>query len=216
VRMSNKKYFFQWDAHAFFDQSYLETPEYHVIRVREPVMIDGEEHTTFALCKSVMGSVATPACLNTVTWALMEPLIKMAGLETASMIDNIAIATDSKETFVKAFQLFVKRCDDHGVKLNDREKFPKHPENIARLGLTTAKLTTFLGEEYSNSNGVRNTERNLKKLKEAWERMQSAVSKPEEIGITTRMATSLVSLALWMANTIEIPLCNHFPDAVVL
>tara|TARA_B110000093_G_scaffold168994_1_gene196568 strand:+ start:87 stop:3518 length:3432 start_codon:yes stop_codon:yes gene_type:complete len=211
AKMVGKKYFFQFDFHAWFDQLRLSEAvlPYHVIRVKQPVWIDGGWHTEFCLLKDAMGSCHSAHTANTVTWAILEPILKMKGVEVSTMIDNVAIASDDRDSFITAFQTFVDRCKQVGAKLNDEETFPKHPENIARLGLDQARgPTVFLGEEYT-AGRVGNSPRNLEKLRLAYERLQEASSDPNIVS-TRRHVQSIISLAIWMGNTIEIPLCKHF------
>eukprot|EP00760_Papus_ankaliazontas_P023408 PhM_4_TR2051/c1_g1_i1/m.9373 len=109
------------------------------------------------------------------------------------------IAGDDPDIFVSAVTTFHERCRRFGARLNDQDTLPQTPEAILDAADTTKVDITFLGEVF-RQNAVCNNKRNLEKLHTAFTRLQGAL----------RNVASLISLALWMAHTINITPRDHF------
>jgi len=208
--LSSKRYLMQFDFKAWFDQIVLDMKvmPWHVLRTRIPVEWQGIMHSLFMLTKVPMGASHSAHLAQTITWAILEPIILM-DVEVGTMIDNVAIASDDPNVFVAAVQTFVKRCKMFNATLNDVELIPSDPVEILRLGEQNAKLgSIFLGEEYIDGK-VRNTSKNVNKLAASLERLQSSISDPN-ITVTRRNIAAFIGLATWMAHTTQIPLSHHF------
>ena len=131
-------------------------------------------------------------------------------VDIVTMIDNFIVATDDPEAFVQAVQTFIQRCDEFGAVLNDRESYPSDPAAILKMGRETASTwTSILGAEYKDGL-VRNTEKNLKNLNDAYLRLQRAASDPSVV-VTRRHIAALISLAFYMARIIDVRVAQHFP-----
>ena len=219
--MATKMFFKEFDFAAFFDQINLEenVRSYFVIRV-------GNE--TYDLTRVPMGSSFSAHTAQVVTWSLLEALLteeQYSDVEISTMLDNVAFASNNKETLNSAIDKFLTRCQEAGVTLNDNPIVgDKHAEMAAKNATQADNTTTFLGEEFymnpqdTKRGYVRNRQKNVAKLREAYTRLQAGIT-PEhentttnEVGsptrpqITTRQFISCISLVLWMAHTISKPL----------
>eukprot|EP00760_Papus_ankaliazontas_P008567 PhM_4_TR13888/c2_g1_i2/m.56526 len=71
-----------------------------------------------------------------------------------------------------------------------------------------AKCHTFLGESYTIVNGVgyvQNSDKNVAKLAQAYERLQESTNPSSGVIATKRNVASLISLVMWMAHTVQLP-----------
>jgi len=210
-KLCGKKYIMLFDFKAWYDQLPLDDAVHncHVIRLKEPVEWEGKLHTLLALTKDPMGATHSAHTAQTITWAIGEPLFHM-NVDIVTMIDNFIVATDDPEAFVQAVQTFIQRCDEFGAVLNDRESYPSDPAAILKMGRETASTwTSILGAEYKDGL-VRNTEKNLKNLNDAYLRLQRAASDPSVV-VTRRHIAALISLAFYMARIIDVRVAQHFP-----
>jgi hypothetical protein len=209
-------YRIELDHLAWFDQFPLSgVGSYHVVRAAAPIPWGGEEHELFCLERLPMGATQSCGIANTTTWALMEPIIKMDGVFCSSMVDNVIICSNDPAKFVAAVQLYLGRAKACSADLNDvdvgggKVPIPTTPEGIRSLG---ARLGTdpasFLGEEYVGRM-VRNQARKVQKLVSSFARMQSACEDPSII-VTRRQLASFIGLCSWMANTLNVPLRDHW------
>jgi integrase len=208
-QLAKAKYLIQFDFRGWYDQIKLhdEVLPYHIVRSKVPIEVNGEFHTLFALTREPMGSAHSAHVAQTITWAILEPILNMKKVLVHTMIDNVAIGSDDKTAFVKAVRLFVARCKKIGATINDMEGFPSTDDGIIELG--EKRPFTFLGEVYEKGGRVRNSEQNVQNLRDAFTRIQSAANDPN-IAVTKRQVCSIISLWTWLANTIELKLCDHF------
>ena len=207
-QLAGKRYFAQFDFKAWYDQFEMTGAEdCYVLRTKEEISWKGATHQLFYLTKMPMGSTFSAHVAQTVTWAILEPILKTE-VFVATMIDNVAFASDNEQDFIRAVQTFVERCDRFGAVLNDRESIPRLPEEIIAWGTASREPYTFLGEEYVNG-AVRNTERNVKKLKGAFDRLKRSTENPI-IKVTRRQVAAIIGLINWMTSTVQIPLYKHF------
>jgi hypothetical protein len=210
-QLAGKTFVASFDFAAWFDQLGLSSAVTgcHCIRVREQVEWNGIRTNIFKLTKAPMGAAYSCHIANTVTWALLGPVLKMHGVFTATMVDNVFIAADDEKQFVEAVKIFVERCDLYGATLNDRNLIPSTDEGIAQWGTALAQgPTIILGEKHRNG-AVENTEKSIDKIKKAFERIEKAVS-DESMVVTRRQVASCVSLAVWMSQTVQEHLSGHF------
>ena len=214
--ISKARLFGDIDFAAYYDSHALDPMlhSYHVIRVKTPVMdpTTGQFHTLFALTREPMGATHSAHVAQTFTWALCEPLLHgplSEKIHVHTVLDNIAIDSDDDDAFAEAWHILLRRCDAANVLINDREALPTTNEGFVKWGRERAKgPTTFLGEVYAGGT-VRNTERNVEKLKAAYSRATAACAAGTDAGVTRRQIASLIGLAAWMAHTVGIPLAQH-------
>jgi len=213
-------YFIDFDYRAYFDEFGV-NPElypYYVIRVREPVpvTVNGETkfYHTFALTREPMGATHSAHVAQTFTWAVCEPLIRDKEVFVRTMIDNVGIGSNDAEAFVAAVRTFLERSDKVGATIKGRENIPSTAEGILAAGRAGAKgPTTFLGETWADGL-VRNSDSNVQKLSQAFDRLRSAIDDPMNRSptvVTRRQVAALISLATWMASTIDIPMNRYYP-----
>ena len=208
--LAGKKYIFLFDYKAWYDQIPLadEVQSCHVVRLKEPVEWEGEMHTLFVLTKDPMGATHSAHTAQTITWAICEPLYNM-NVSLVTMIDNVIVASDDAAEFVRAVQTFVQRSDRFGAMLNDRDQIPSDPEEILKMGRQYATTwTSILGAEYKDG-FVRNNEKNMANLAEAYQRLQQSMGDPNVI-VTRRNVAAIISLAFYMARVVEIRVAQHF------
>lgn len=204
-------FFAQFDLSAYFDQIALsqESQEWHVVRAEQPVQLG--EHgaaTVFALTRLPMGSSFSAHCAQTLTWCLLEPLLKQPQrVKVYTMIDNVAICAATAGDFVWAVETFIKRCADAGATLNDADVMPRSAAEWIELGRAHAgREEVFLGECYDRAERtVRNSDKNVRKLHAAVDRLRPDSGMP----VTRRHVASVIGLANWMAMTIGVPLREH-------
>jgi hypothetical protein len=214
VNIAGKKYAIQFDFKGYYFQIRLgDNKSCYVIKTKEMIMWNGVETNLFVLNKMPMGGAHSAHVAQTTTWAICEPIMDM-DVFLATMIDNVLIASDDPDEFVKAVKTFLERCDEFSATINKREKFNANdPKDILEQGEKYARgddpknPSIFLGLQYQG-NTARNTERNVRKLKEAYERLQAAI-KDSSIIVTRRHLASIISLSAWMAYGLQVPLYNH-------
>ena len=68
-----------------------------------------------------MGASQAPGIAQLFTTIICEPLMHIEGIRTYTMIDNIRIAAQSQETFLRAIDMLLSRCRALGVTLNGTE-----------------------------------------------------------------------------------------------
>ena len=208
----------QFDFSAWFDQIAIlaETEEYFFCLAKPTALeINGKDETfsLFTLTRCPMGASFAPGLMQTLTWAILEPLTTPGSrfqdkIYVATMIDNVLIgATDDakehQELFAEAVAVFLERCDQFGAQLNDNEVLPRTRDDILRAGRLGYESMTFLGEEYSRDE-VANTSRSLTKLRKAFEHLQSSAP------ASHRNVASCIGLANWAAHTMQISIRDHF------
>jgi hypothetical protein len=205
------RYFIQFDFSAFFDQIELhqDAHDHHVTQLRNPFMWEGEQHTLFASTRTFMGGTHAVHCSQTITWALLEPIILVHRIYVSTIIDNVAIASNDPKQFIEAVKTFFNRCDQFNFTVNDRDNYPHSDADILDLGMKGhIGPTVFLGEEYRNGQ-VCNTSKNVEKLKQAFERIQRSTV-DNTIIVTKRNMAAVISLAIWMCQTLDTFLSHHF------
>ena len=216
-RLATKRYFVEFDFAAFFDQIELDESVRHffVIRVGDDV---------YDLTRVPMGSSFSAHTAQLVTWCLLEEVLsspEFAGVELATMLDNVAFGSDDPEVFNRAIDCFLRRCKAAGVMV----KGDPQP-GFDHAAVTHANdVATFLGEEYYVSaehpdvrGFVRNRRKNVEKLRDAYTRLQRFIV-PEHLrnptrsdvksnphAVTARQFIGCISLILWLAHTIDEPL----------
>ncbi len=117
---------------------------------------------------------------------------------------SIIIGGNSHASVKRGALEFLKRVNELGLTLNDDQN------DVSRIDqdIVYDRPYTFLGEEYLPDGTVRNTEKNVSKAREAWALLLEAAAGRSER--TRRNLCSLISLLVWLAATIQIPLCEHF------
>jgi hypothetical protein len=209
ANIAGKKYAIQFDYRGYYYQMSLgNNKTCYVVRVKEPVLWQGEWVSLFVMNKLPMGGAHSAHIAQTTTWCICEPIMSM-DVFLATMIDNVLIAADNPDEFVKAVTTFLKRSDEFNATLKEREKYDiNNPKAILKMGSDYAKgPSKFLGVVYEGRT-VRNTERNVKKLQDAFQRLQLS-TRDTCVIVTRRHVASIISLAAWMAYNAHIPLCNH-------
>ena len=217
ANVANKKYAIEFDFKGYYFQILLgDNKEYYVIRTKEPIYWEGQYHNLFVFNKMPMGGAHSAHVAQTSTWCLLEPVMEM-DVYTATMIDNVLIAADDPKEFVKAVKTFLSQCDKFSATVNKRESYDVSDAAIlqkgrdfynAKAGKDANERSVFLGVAYQG-NKVGNSEKNLKKLRDAYERLQQASSNPQDVKVTRRQLASIISLCAWMAYVLQIPLCHH-------
>ena len=201
----------EFDFSAWYDQFKLDesVQPYYALRVKEPVEVNGQMYDKFMLTRLPMGGSHAAHVAQTATWAIIEPIIKMTGVETITMIDNVCFASNDEAAFVQAVECFLQRCELVGATLNDQDTLPRTHDEIAASGLKGSKESfVFLGEEF-NGEKVRNTQKNLEKLRTAWLRVKSALRDRSQI-VTRRHLAAIIGLVVWMSVTTDIGMYHHF------
>ena len=209
--IAQAKHIMCFDFAAWYDQIPLGSglEDCFVIRVRDPPVIDGQSVPFFALTREPMGAAHSAHVAQTITWALLDPVIRNANVYVATMIDNVAIAADDPLQFAAAVKCFVRRCDEFNATLNDRESIPADEQGIIELGRRNATAPfTFLGEVYTQGK-VANSERNVLKLHGALERIRQAAFDNSPT-VSRRNIAAIISLMTWMANTLGIRISSCF------
>eukprot|EP00760_Papus_ankaliazontas_P016562 PhM_4_TR16809/c0_g1_i6/m.52213 len=99
AKLAKRKFFWEFDFRAWYDHLLLDPSVYdmHVLRLSTPIEWNGERHDTFALTRVAMGSSFSAHVAQTVTWALLEEVLGMPEVVVATMIDNVAIASDDED-----------------------------------------------------------------------------------------------------------------------
>ncbi|MDP3759029.1 MAG: hypothetical protein Q8R01_00770, partial [Ramlibacter sp.] len=181
----------EFDLAAYFDQLPLaeNVRSQFVLRVRDPV--DG--CNTFVLTRLPMGATFAPSVAQTLTWAVVAPLLEMPGVAVHTMIDNVRIAAPDLATFTAAVDLFLARARQAGLTLNPREAVdPQRP-------------LVFLGEQYVEGERIANAQRHVDKLRAAHRRFTEG-----DAIVTARQFAALVGLALFLAHTLGLGLAEHY------
>jgi len=175
--IAGARYFWQFDFAAWYDQLPLDesVQDCYVIRSREPIEWEGQYYTLFALTREPMGASHSAHVAQTGTWAIAEPIIRMADVYTATMIDNVGIGSNNPRQFINAFRTFIERCRAFGATLNDASTLPVTDEEIlARAEKKAGRHEIFLGEQYLADGTVQNTQRNVDKLRAGYQHIQHA------------------------------------------
>jgi hypothetical protein len=121
----------------------------------------------------------------------------------------VLIAGNDEDAFADAVLTFVDRCVQFNATLNDAGSIPRTRQAIVEWGRKNAtEGVTFLGEVHRDSKCC-NTERNVAKLRDAFQRLQSALI-DSSVPITRRNLAATISLALFLADTLQVPLYAHF------
>eukprot|EP00760_Papus_ankaliazontas_P005930 PhM_4_TR1280/c2_g2_i7/m.7264 len=216
-RISSAAYALEFDFEAWYDQAAIGdgTLDHYVCRADPTTLSIGDTQETFSyfvLTRSPMGSNHAAHCMQTVTWAILEPIICPDGqfrdIVVHTMIDNVLIAGNDADTFVRAVLKFLERCRLFGAQLNGEDTLPRTRNAILDAADTARNDITFLGEKYVH-NCVCNSDRNVDKLRSAFGRLQESLHDTTLV-VTIRNVASLISLALWMAHTINIHPRDHF------
>ena len=208
--IADKRFVAQFDFSAWYDQIQLgiDVRDCFAIRTRESINVSGIETNTFFLTREPMGSSHSAHVAQTLTWAILEPILAM-DVTVCTMIDNVLIASDSADAFATAVQMFVARCRQFGATLNDADSIPSTRADVIAWGRrNVADGITFLGETH-RAGTVCNTARNIEKMRAAFERIQRALNDRSYI-VTKRNLAAAVSLSLFLAHTLQIPLCKHY------
>eukprot|EP00760_Papus_ankaliazontas_P016057 PhM_4_TR16755/c1_g1_i1/m.26695 len=208
--IAQASYFMQFDFMGWYDQFPLDhaVQNCYVVRLRSPVMWNGDSHTLMTLTRAPMGASWSAHTAQTVTWAILEPVLVMPGVSVVTMIDNVAIMSEVPEKFAAAVKTFLDRCKLFGATLNDVEKLPVSDDDIIACGRMSHKQETFLGEVYENG-FVSNTANNVEKLSLAFRRLQRSLS-DDSIVITRRHMASLIGLSNFLAHTLGISARENF------
>jgi hypothetical protein len=124
-----------------------------------------------------------------------------SGVSVHTMIDNVCIAADDPEAFCRAVRRFLLRSAEAGATLNDCGGLTAYSDDNAILAASTSPRFNFLGEEYLPDGTVRNTTRNVDKVRDAYETLQQQLATGTRP--SRRQVASLVSLAVWMGHTLN-------------
>ena len=217
--VARARYAMQFDFASWYDQVLVGCTDHYVCRAKPtPIVLDGKAETFeyFGLLRVPMGASWSAHVMQTLTWSICEPILApQRPTKIFTMIDNVLVCGDDAEDFADAVETFLARCDLFGAQLNDRDAMPRSRAAIIDQGRMERvgadghpHILTFLGEEFS-AHQVRNTPKNVNKLKEAFSRLQSALGDPT-VTITRRQLAALIGLATWMAHTIEVPIRDHY------
>ncbi len=204
--IASAKYFMQFDFSAFYDQIALDESVLNcfIIRSKTPIVVNERPYSLFALTREPMGSSHSAHVAQTITWAILEPLLLDRAVKVFTTIDNVGIASDDPDAFVRAITMFLRRCRTVNATINDIEKLPASRKDILEAGQMQGQ--TFLGEVYDHG-FVANTKNNVDKLKEAFVRLQEALE--GRASVTKRQIASAIGLWTWMANTIDQDINQH-------
>eukprot|EP00760_Papus_ankaliazontas_P015965 PhM_4_TR16747/c1_g1_i1/m.79462 len=171
-RIAKMSYVLEFDFEAWYDQAAIGAPtlDHYVCRAQPTSITVGDTQETFSfflLTRSPMGSNHAAHCMQTVTWAILEPIIHPGGpfrdIVVHTMIDNVLIAGNDADVFVDAITTFLDRCRLFGAQLNDATQLPSKRDAILDAANTKRNDVTFLGEKYI-LHSVCNSERNVEKL----------------------------------------------------
>jgi hypothetical protein len=205
ARARGAKFSVEIDFAAFFDQFDLadDIQPWFTLRTKEAV--DGKN--LFALTRMPMGATFAPSVAQAVTSTLIHPLLDIPGVKVDTMIDNVRIVAESKQSFIRALRLFLERTERAGVTINDIETFRGTDDQLAERFRVTETPRVFLGEKYVGDT-VSNADRLVGKLRSAVDERQR-VRTLADPPYTTRNFASLVGLMLFMAHTLNVPLSRY-------
>lgn len=183
--IAGKKYLIEFDFAAYFDQ--FELPEeirgYFVFRVGDK---------KYALRRLPMGATFSPAIAQLATWILTHG-IGTEEVTVSTMIDNVLIASDHAEGFIKAVRTFTRRTQLVNATLN--EEPPKEDTELLLIGRKNHGGIDFLGEHFAYGT-VKNTSKLTLKLTKAMEVFRQ--------GPTRRQAAALIGLIFYMGHTLGV------------
>lgn len=190
----------QFDFAAYFDQLAL-SPDL------EPYFTFACNGEVYCLTRMPMGSTASPALAQSVTWAIVAEANVDNGVVFAdTMIDNIRLVSDDLHALIAAARRLlgvVARC---GATLNDDEWFRTATDDD--LATAAARPYDFLGEHYFYEDGhamVTHTAKHKEKLTRAIALLDQAEAP------TLRKLTALLSLIFYMSHTVNISLSELYP-----
>lgn len=184
-------YSIKFDFAAWFDQILLAPAvrRHFVLRTKSGL---------FALTRLPMGAVFAPAVAQAITWAIVNPLLDLPGVDITTMIDNVRILARDETNFLLAVEKFQQRCAFVGAQLNDTVVVNK------ALARQCRKPIAFLGEQYLENNMICNTQGNIDKLREAWQLFQNRSAK-----YSLRNFAALCGLVFFLQHTLNISLCTQ-------
>lgn len=188
----------EFDFSAYYDQLEIPGPlrSCFVIRTKS---VDGRDEL-WQLTRLPMGVRFAVAVAQYVTWTVTEPIAKFC----STCIDNVRITASTPEEFVMAVRTFVRRCDEIGATLNDRDSWNISDDELLNRGHTNwVGPVNFVGEEYRKET-VANTEKCMLHLPAAFALVQDS-------RVTTRRRfAALIGLIIYMTHTVNIGLHNFF------
>lgn len=206
VLCCNKKYVGSLDFAAWFDQ--IETQE----AVRKWLVgrtITTRGCNTFAAARLPMGARFSPTLAQIATWIITERASKVKGVTIDTMLDNIRVMADTPEAYLEAMKLLLEDIKYVGATLNEAETWEVSDEELIERGRLCAKDYVFLGERFRHGDDgsvtVANSDRLIEKLRKAMERFRDNTAVK-----TARNLAAVVGLALFMAHTLDLRLCNYF------
>jgi ubiquitin C-terminal hydrolase len=210
--LAPRRYRLQFDFASWFDQMAMSTAmaPYFICRAA-PTEVQGRLVEYFALTRVPMGATWSSHLAQTVTWAILEPILQRTDVTVVTCIDNVCIAGDDAHTFAAAVQIFLQRCEAFGAQLNDIDTIPRDTATIIAAGSADREFL-FLGEVYQGAT-VRNSEKNVEKVRDAYARLQAAIDAPPFV--TRRQVASLIGTLTWTAHTLDIEIRDHY-DALQL
>jgi hypothetical protein len=209
------------DMSAYYDQFELseEVRPYFVFRTKRGRLL--------RLTRLPMGACFAPGVAQVVTWAMVAPLMKIQGITIVTMIDNVRIAATSSTSLLEAVRLLQTRLEKAGITVNEMERpegfklrgeSDDEPRKLRLelmddeevLSLSAASGKVFLGERYSVGPDfivhTSNTDNNIDKLRQAWDRILMIAGGMVADVATPRQMCALISLVFWLIDTIDIPL----------
>jgi hypothetical protein len=205
ARAKGARFSVEIDFAAFFDQFSLTDTVQPWFTLRSKEEVDGS--SLFVLTRMPMGATFAPSVAQAVTSALVYPLLSIAGVCVDTMIDNVRIVADSKQSFIRALRLFLERATSAGITLNDAETLRGTDDELAERFLVSDAPRIFLGEKYVGDT-VSNAERLVDKLRDALNERRRARG-PEELPYSARHFASMMGLALFMAHTVNVALSSY-------
>lgn len=206
----NARFEAQFDFSAYFDQFELaeNVRPYYVMRSRQPV----RGCTLFALTRMPMGGCPSPGVAQTVTWVIVEVVHRrFPSVTIDTMIDNVRILDGGNQRdFVGAVRCFLELCAEARLTLNDSAQWAglRSDDDLLRHCSVARGPRVFLGEEYLPDGTIRNSPGNVEKLRTASELFERKVA--GEGVLTYRQFAALIGLALFMAHTVNVRICDYF------
>jgi hypothetical protein len=197
AEVASARFVAEFDYSVYYDQ--FSIPHHlrscYVFKVRTR---DG--YKLYAFCKMLMGVRFAVGVAQTVTWVIVFTIARWC----STMIDNVRIAANTPSEFLHAVKTFLRRSDEVGATLNDRDTWNISDQEILQRGhQSVIGPFIFLGEEYAN-HFVRSAPKHIEKLQRAHGLLlQSPVT-------TRRRFAAIASLITWMCNTINVGHWNLF------
>ena len=204
-KLKGKKFLLQFDYLAYFDEFGLPEgiQERLAIRTKDRLGRDA----FYTVTRMPMGATWSVGSAQTVTWCVLEPLLRLRSVSVDTSIDNVRIAGDDPVEFLHAVKTFISRCRMVNAQLDNEYKGVSDDDLLQTAAKNAKGPFKFMGEEtFIEGDEVfaRNTENNLRKLAMAVERLKVGH------GVLRRHVASIIGMLVFLVHVKNVPLCQLF------